>query len=504
MSQNNYTPALTSASRAFLITGRAAPSVKPQYASYLKATGPSKKFGDLTKVEMPDPSNSGQFIEVGTIQGASDRVTFSLVGRYAQALKSQLLALAEQGCPYDVQVHLGTCSDPSAFNTFSKAIIFESAQASTWSTEDMGALASDENAKIDETLEMSAKKFYEVVPMSFAARADSIITNEVISVTFGDKSACGGCGDSSTGYNKIFAVSTAAGGSPTTPADVIFSLDAGATWAAHDVDSMATAEVPTDIARIGDYIVVTDNTAAQTGSLHYALVSDFVNGYDPTFTKVTTGFVSQGRPNAISSLGRQAFIAGDFGYVYYTEDPTGGVTVVEAGSATISKLNDISALAVDLAMAVGNGGAIIYTVNGTSWTLSPKSPVGIGTNLTTCAMKSATEWWVGTNAGTMYYTKNAGISWTQKTLPGTAPSSVTDIHFATDSVVFASATVSSKGRLYRSFDGGYSWVALPESGGSLPTNQRFNRIAVSAYNPNMVVAGGLGVSTDGILVQGQG
>jgi photosystem II stability/assembly factor-like uncharacterized protein len=504
MSQNNYTPALTSTSRAFLISGRAKPSNKPSYASYLKATGPSKKYGDLTKVEMPDPSNSGQFIEVGTIQGSSDRVTFSLVGRYAMALKSQLKTLADQSCPFDVQVHLGACSDPSSFNIFSKALIFESAQASTWSTEDLGALASDENAKIDETLEMSAKNFYEVVPMSFTSKADSLITNEVLGVVFGDKSACGSCGDSSTGYNKIFAVTTAAGGSPSTPADVIFSLDGGANWAAHDVDSMLTAEIPTDIARIGDYIVVTQNTAAQTGSLHYALVSDFVNGYDPTFTKVTTGFVSQGRPNSICSIGRQAFIAGDFGYVYYTEDPTGGVTAVESGSLTTSKLNDVSALAVDLAMAVGNSGVVIYTLTGTSWALSPSNPVGFGVNLNTCAMKSATEWWVGTSAGEVWYTVNAGISWTKKTLPGTAPSAVTDIHFATDSVVFVSATVSSKGRLYRSFDGGYSFVALPEAGGSLPTNQRFNRIAVSPYNPNMVVAGGLGVTTDGILVLGQG
>lgn len=503
MSQNLFTPALTSSSRAFLLSGRAKGNIKPQYSSYLKATGPSKKYGDITKVEMPDPSESGKFIEAGSIKGSSDRVTFSLVGRYALSLRSQMLALADQGCPFDVQIHFGQCSDPSAFNTFQKALIFESVEASTWSTEDIGALASDENAKVDETLEVSAKKFYEVTPLSFATRADSIITNEVVGVIFGDKSACGTCGDSGTGYNKIFAVTLAAGGSPSTPADIIYSLDAGATWLAADVDGAGATENPTGLARIGDYLVVITNLAATTGTLYYALISDFVNGYDPTFTKITTGFVSQGRPNAIVSLGRQAFIVADFGYIYYTEDPANGVTVLDAGSATISKLNAVSAVSVDTALAVGNDGAIVYTLNGTTWTLSPTSCAGIGTHLNACYMKSASEWWVGDSTGKLYYTTNAGISWTQKVLPGTAPSAIKDIKFATDSVVFVAATVSSKGRIFRSFDGGYSFIACPESGGALPNSQRYNSIAVSSYNPNLVVAGGLGATTDGTLVLGQ-
>ena len=87
-----------------------------------------------------------------------------------------------------------------------------------------------------------------------------------------DAIGCGDCEDESDGCQKIYSVTLQAGGSPGTPADVVFSLDGGATFLAHDVDSLGAAEDPTGIACITIYIVVISNDSA---SLHWALKSEF-------------------------------------------------------------------------------------------------------------------------------------------------------------------------------------------------------------------------------------
>lgn len=500
MGQNNYKPMQTGYSRVFLHEGRAKPTVVPAYMSQLKMTGLSQAFGDITKIEIPDPSNYDGYLEVDSIRGTSERMTTSLVGRYAAAMRSTLLRLARNGCANDVQLHIGECTDPSAFNVFTKAVILEDVIVTNWGTEDLGALGSDERAKADETADISVREAYEVVPLSFGLKAGNIITKEVVDVVIYDTKSCGTCGTSSDGCKQIFSVGKTAGGSPSTPSDVVFSLDGGVTWYAHDVDTLSTEDA-TGIAGLGEYIVVTGAGAAAFG-LHYALKSEFTATTDPAFTRMATGFATAGKPNAIYSLGRKAFIVGNFGYVYYTEDPTSAVTVVEAGTATVANLNDVYAYDEDYAIAVGNDGAVIYTRNKTTWDVCPAKPVNFGTHLQGCYMRSKTEWWVVTSAGTMFYTTDSGTTWTQKALPGTAPSILKDIKFSTASVGYVSGTVSSKGRIWRTIDGGYSWYVLPESG-TMPAVDRFNALAPCTWNANFVVAAGLADdATDGVIAIG--
>jgi len=499
-SNNTYAPAKTGLSRVFLTDGRARGDHKPGYFSQLKMGGLSQNFGDVTKIEMPDPDNYDSYIEVDRIRGAKERATASLMGRYAAALTSKLLDLGAKGCPVDVQLHVGSCTDPSAFNVFSKAIIFEDVLVTAHSTDDLGALGSDENAVVNETAEFSAMTYYEVVPMSYISRAGDIVTNIVLDIVIGDRASCGVCGIESDGCKAIFALTSAAGGSPSTPADVVFSFDGGGTWKAHDIDTLAAAVAPNSIAVVGDYVVVVSNAEVAE---HYASVQDFRDGIDPVFTKVTTGFSALGKPNHIEAIGRKAFIVGDFGFVYFMEDVASGVTVLDAGSATISKLNYVHAVDQYNAVAVGNDGTVIYTRDRLSWEAAAKKPVAVGVNLLSVWMKSTTEWWISCDNGKMYYTLNSGKLWTEKVMPGTAPSKLNHIEFSTASVGFASAIVSSISRLYRTFDGGYSWIAVPESSATLPASAELARIATCNENPNFVVGGGTAIGgTDGFIVVG--
>jgi hypothetical protein len=58
--------------------------------------------------------------------------------------------------------------------------------------------------------------------------------------------------------------------------------------------------------------------------------------------------------------------------------------------------------------------------------------------------------------------------------------------------------------MYRTFDGGYSWVVVPSVSGTYPAADELVAIAVCEYDPNFVV--GVGIhdnATDGKIIVGK-
>jgi photosystem II stability/assembly factor-like uncharacterized protein len=499
---SDFTPAKTGLSRVFLIEGRARPDHVPSYESCLRADSLSKPFGDVERIECPDPNRPGKYIEVGTIQAGEERATLTLEGRYALDLKSELLRLARKGCALDVSLHFGDCVDLSDFNNFSKILVLEDVNITTYDTEPLGSLQSSDEAAVNESVEISAKTVYEITPLSFAERAGDVVTNEVVDVVICDDVSCGDCEDESDGCQKIYAITLAAGGSPGTPPDVVFSVDGGATWAAHDIDSMSAEEDPDANACLGGNLVIVSN---ETGSLHYALLSEFESAVDPDFTEVTTGFVTGGEPNDIFSVSGKAFIVGDGGYIYATEDATAGVDVLDAGvAAATANLNSVHALSKLFAVAAGDAGTVVFTENGTQWTAAATEPVGVAVDINVIRAKTSREWWVGTSDGRLFYTLDQGTTWTEKSFSGSGSGAVHDLVIVTDTLFYMThATTTPRGRLFASFNGGQSWTILPQGVGVLPLSDRFNALAACQFEPDLLVAVGLADNgTDGIIVVG--
>jgi hypothetical protein len=132
-------------------------------------------------------------------------------------------------------------------------------------------------------------------------------------------------------------------------------------------------------------------------------------------------------------------------------------------------------------------------------------PVGVGVNITAVAVKSKTEWWIGTDAGDLYYTLNAGLNWTEKAFPGSGATVtvITDIVFSTDSIMYVSYINDTPvGVIVASFNGGYDFVAMPLGTALFPANVALNRIAACEVDPELVVAVGIEAAADGIIVTG--
>ena len=496
-------PAKTSLSRVFLIEGRAGPESVPSYESCMKSSGIKRDFGAITKIESPDPTTYGRFITIGTTKAAKGDATATLTSQMFKNLRSKLLRMANIGCPIDAQIHFGGCGKANEFNLYDKIFVMENVNITNYSTDDLVALNQGEDAVINDMGDISAMEAYEIMPLNYAARGDDVVTNEIKGIIIADAISCGSdCASPSNGLKKIYAITAKAGGSAGTPADIVFSLDGGVTFIAHDIDSLSTAQDPSGIAWVGSYLVV---TSADAVNLNYVTKTSITTTGDETWTGVATGFVSGKGPQAIWSGGIRAFIVGNGGYVYYTDDPTVGVTVADAGTAAAGdNLLAVHGLDSTFAVAVGNAGAIVYTADGSLWTALPRF-VGVTINLNGIWVKSKTEWWVTTSAGTLYYTLDGGTTWTQKTFSGSGAGVCYKVAFPTPTVGYLTHTTAANvGRLLKSVDGGYSWKVQPDSG-TMPSIYKAGPLAVSPIvtEPNFVVFGGLASGgADGKIIIG--
>jgi len=425
------------------------------------------------------------------------------MGHYALDVRSTLLKLAKQGCPADAQVHFGKCLNPMDFNEgFLKSLMFETARLTNWSTGDLGSL--DEGAAIDETAPLTARAMYEVLPLALAEKADDVVVNPVRDVVICDRIGCGDCDDESDGCQIVYALADATPGSPGTAGDVIWSIDGGENWESDEINSLDAAEAPSALACLGKYVVVVSNDSA---SLHYKTKASINAGTAGEWVEVATGVVAGGEPNDIWSVGTLAFVVGDGGYIYTCTDPTLGVVAVDTGDATTEDLYAVHAISEERAVAVGASDAVVFTTNRITWQTGDAT--GGGGDNQAVWMHDKDVWSVGDDAGGLYYTLDQADNWTLKGLPG-APGQIFDIAYSTKSVGYAVGinTAGTGGWMARTFNGGYSWRAMPEGPGALPGTPGFiQAVAACVEDANMAVfVGGIGTygaATDGIIIVGK-
>lgn len=486
-------------SRVFSIEDRAGPANVPVYQGQARAQSPSWSLGDRTPIREPDPSRYGAFVIVDAIKAEKGLPTMSLEVRYKFTL-SDFLAFARRGCPLDIQVHFGKCQDPRDFNLgWDKILVLEGADLSNWGTGDLGALEQGEDAVVNEAVDLNALDMYELKQLLLSELASTEIIGEVIAVNICDAITCGECGLPSDGCQRIFAITITQLGSPGLPAELIFSEDGGTTIGETNITTLLVNQDPSGMACVGTRLAVISN---DSDSIHYATIVDILNGVE-VWVEIATGIVAAGSPNAIFSLGSaQTWIVGDGGYVYFSDDITAGVSVQDAGIATTEVLNDIHGYDEDNLVAVGENNAVIRTTDGENWVNVTGPNVGVALNA--IWMKTDLEWFVGDAGGQLWYTRDAGVNWTEKTFPGSGAGVIRDIFFATPTVGFmAHNTAVPAGRILRTVDGGNSWYVLPEGTGTIPANDYIASLAASGECPNVVFGGGLADdATDGFLVKG--
>jgi photosystem II stability/assembly factor-like uncharacterized protein len=493
-------PIKTSQSRVFLIEDGAGPGHLPDYLGLARAGSIDWAQGTITPVRRPSPTRYGEFDVIDRIRGQRDLPTMPIEALKTFAL-SQLLRVVRKGCAVDLHVNFGECEDPQSFDKgWQVKTILEGALPSNYSTGDLGALDNDTDAPIRETVPFTGLQIYDVKHLRGSVQAATEITDPVVDVVICDSVTCGACGIASDGCQIAFALTGVTTASPGLPSELLYTQNGGQTWAATNITTLPLGVAGTRMACVGTNLVVISHG---DDSLHYAPIVDILAGVE-TWTEVTTGIEAAGSPNDIFSLDSEhTWLVGDGGYVYFTADPTLGVSVQSAGGVTTENLTRVHAMDEEHIVAVGANNAIIASANGGAAFSLITGPTP-GNDLTAIWMRSAEEWFVGADDGELYFTINEGAAWTVKAFAGHGAGVVYDIQFSTRNVGYmAHATATPRGRIFRTTNGGYTWVLMPEDTSLvMPANDAITTLAACRDDANVVFGGGIADDdADGFLIK---
>ena len=485
-------------SRVFIIEDRAGPSNVPSYEGQARAMGPSWAFGDRTPIREPDPDRYGAFNIIDAIKAERELPQLTIENRYQYTL-STFLDLGRRGCPFDTQIHFGKCQDPRDFNGgWDKILVLEAADLTNWSTNEMGALEQGQDANVLETIDMDGFDMFEIKQLAFSELAAAAVVQEVIDIIICDAISCGACGLSSDGCSVFFGIQLSAGGSPGLPAEVIFSSDAGSTIGETNVTSLPAGQEPTSVACVGTLLAV--GSAGTDDAIHTADLSDIIDGVE-VWARNAAGIDTGNGIEALYNAGAAfTWAGGENGLIYFWADITSAAVIQDNAAVGSEDYAAIDGLDDQVIVAVGANNQVARTENGGD-TWSALTGPAVGVDLTAVAVNGEDEILIGDANGQLWYSLDAGLTWTEKTFPGSGSGQVEDLCFATKTVGYMSHTLSGAGRIFRTIDGGNSWYLLPEGTGSIPTNQRINALTCCGEDVNVMYAGGLGSGTDGIIVK---
>lgn len=334
------------------------------------------------------------------------------------------------------------------------------------------------------------------------SRQSVALPNAANAITYLNDIRCASGSSPAQGACKIgFISGDGATGSPSATADVYYTTNYGQTWAATAADPFAAGEI---IGAITVFSVGanTRRVMVARGTTDAAAAAEiaYSDNDGTTWSQVTVGstlaLYALG-PNALFALDQNnIWLVTGSGFVHYSED--GGVTwtTQDAGVATSQNLLAVHFADNKVGFAGGAADDVIRTIDGgVSW--SAVTDVGATSTVNTIFALDAQRAWVGTANGRLYYTEDAGTTWTRRTFLGDSVGAVKDIRFVNSLVGFmVHDTAAPVGRIFTTMDGGYSWELV-----TTVTNAGLNNIAVCDEN-NFFVAGEV-VSGTAMLVKVQ-
>lgn len=447
----NSTLARNDLSRAFIFKdGMDVCCPTPHYFPCLGMDSLSQDFGDITRVECPDPYNYGSFIEVAQLPGEIGRLTTTLSTRLSRTELSIFRNMAVRGCGFDLHLHFGVCQKPTDFNAFDKMMVFEDVYVTSYGTDPLVALQSSDRDTIMETIDITVGDYYEIVPLHYVPR-EKLLTDTlmpIIDSTYADVMTCGAmCNAPSDGCSDLFAI--------TSDGMIVWSQDSGKTWTlgANDWD---VADANVGIGYLNGFLFSFTNDAdlSVTFATKKEALADVVPTTVPTILGNPDGIVLTDL-----GVGQSKFIlVGEAGYIGLGDNPTRGLDESYLGVYSTETFNKVQfRTGTDTALAVGANGAIVF-YNGSEFiAVDTTTSILAGLNLTAAYPYSDRKWLVADDTGKLFCNDDCLESddWTEVRTPNTGiGNQIDDIVFVTRHVGYMVAQTD----IYVTYDGSCTWV----------------------------------------------
>lgn len=431
--------------------------------------------GDIELIYCPDPSGPNRFKVVGSIEGAAGAITSTITTDVTDALDD----LEQINCPFTLFINMSKSGRKDLFTNFDRTFVLTNTRVTNEGLSGLTVREGGDNARSEATYDVSAEALLRLFEQDIA-RQTITETASVNKVIFTNDQVCRTDEDPAVDFCQTGFASTDAGaGSPSASAQVLITTN-GSTWTAASADPFGAAE---DITGITGFELDRDNTrvivvrgttdGANPGEIAYS------DNSGTSWTNVNVGSVNgQYTPtqHGLFSLDRSnIWVITDDGYIYKSTDAALTWTAQESGSITSSQWNAIEFVDDEVGWVVGNTNAIARTIDGGSTWSSITGPAAEAANhAISVAVLDRNRAWVGYSSGTMYYTLDAGVTWTQRSFTGSGTGQVRDIKFLNETLGYMiSNNASPVGTVLWTIDGGYTWSTL-----TTPTNSGLNAIHI--------------------------
>jgi len=476
-------------SRAFLFkNGIDVCSPAYSYFPCLGVDALSQDFGDVTRVECPDPFNYGKFIEVGNVTGEIGRMTTTLTTRLSRNELSLFRNFAVKGCGFDMHIHFGLCQKPNDFNAFDKMLIFEDVFVTSYGTDALSALQSADRESIMETIDITIGEYVEVVPLTYTNRSNSTVLtalDDFVGITYADSQNCGAdCDNPSDGCSTLFGLSVVG--------EMVYSTDGTRTWTLSTPvwDGTAPGFAPIGVGWLNNVVYTFVNSL--TYQTIFSTREDIYNNVNPTEV-ANTDIPALSVLNAMGTGVSKGIVVGNGGLIGILSDPTKGLDELYIGAQTTLDLQHVGfRIRSDDALLVGDGGAIVSYIGGElEEVVTTGSAIG-GDDLTAGIPATDNKFIVGAVDGKLYCTTepSSPASWVEIKHPlSAAAKAVTDIQMLHSHIFVATF---ANGEILISYDGGGTWnrhAKVAAKSGHISTGI-VEQILPCPYDVNKIVFGG--------------
>lgn len=473
------------------------PAAQPFYRGESSFGGFNVPLGDINPIYLPSREQVSKWDIVDMTQGAEGLATSDMTSRVNLTLYRKLRDLKNKRCPFVAYVKGDDCGRPDDLRSWQYILAYINSRFSDFTDAASNPLQGDDEAAVELSFSISAQKEIEIYPIKFEEVADTVLLADAIDGFYSSVASCGGrCGEAKDECHNLYVLQVANSGSPGLSSQLVRSLDDKQTWAAMDIPPLGGVSA-TAMEDAGSYIIVVSSAKA---AHYYIRFSDVVTLTTAAWASLTTNYaVGQGLWDVWAKSPEEIYIAGGGGYAYKLSTPTAAPTILTDGSIVTANLKHVGGWASTVVFA-GDTGKVLVSVNdGESLTEKAVSVSGVANtgNITALVVTGENTWFLAI-AGALYYTIDGGTTYTAKPV-NSAITVINDIRFDQYGLVgYLAAEANGAARVYRTWDGGYSWQnTAPEIEG-LPTAVRINFVAPCGAN-EVAVGGRVSVGGDGVL-----
>jgi photosystem II stability/assembly factor-like uncharacterized protein len=454
---------------------RNGPNTVPVYLGCHQLGDVDQPEGDLELIYCPDESGPSRFKTVGSLQGAAGAITTSVT----TDVTDELDELERTKCPFTLFVHMSKSGRKDVFTNFDRTYVFVNVRITSRGLTNLTARTPDDNARSEQTFDLSAEELLRLVTPTINRQSISE-TQSINDITFCNEETCRTDEDPASAICQTgFAACDGPLGSPSASANVLVTTNGG-TWAATDADPF---DIEENVSGVECFALSRDTTRvlASRGSMNAGIAAEVAYSDDSgaTWTLVTVGtatgkYVPTGQ--SMFAFDRNSIYVGlDNGYIYKSTDAGLSYTAIESGTIHAAAWNAIMFVDENVGWAVGAANIIARTIDGgTSWSQVTGPAAEAGNDVLTVWVLDRNRAWIGYDSGRLYYTLDAGVTWSERAFTGSGVGDVRDVAFLNDSLGFlATDNASPLGAIHWTIDGGYTWTAL-----TTPTNAGLNRLYI--------------------------